>query len=54
MIMKFYNFKYQPVISSFSNFENDLKKVQSFSGILEDCRETNLKFSEKVFDYLNI
>ena len=51
---KFYNFKYQPVISSFSNFENDLKKVQSFSGILEDCRETNLKFSEKVFDYLNI
>ena len=51
---KFYNFKYQPVISSFSNFENDLKKVHSYSGILEECRETNLKFSEKVFDYLNI
>ena len=51
---KFYNFKYQPVISSFSNFENDLKKVQSYSGILEDCRETNLKFSEKAFDYLNL
>jgi hypothetical protein len=51
---KFYNFKYQPVISSFSNFEADLKKVQSYSGVLEDCRETNLKFANKAFDYLNL
>lgn len=51
---KFYNFKYQPVISSFANFEADLKKVHSYSGVLEDCRETNLKFANKVFDYLNL
>jgi hypothetical protein len=51
---KFYNFKYPPVISSFSNFENDLKKVQSYSGVMDDCRETNLRFAEKTFDYLNL
>lgn len=51
---KFYNFKYMPTISSFSNFENDLKKVQSYSGVMEDCRETNLKFAAKAFDYLNV
>jgi hypothetical protein len=51
---KFYNFKYQPVISSFSNYEADLKKVQSYSGVLEECREANIKFSEKAFDYLGL
>lgn len=51
---KFYNFKYKPVISTFTNFEADLKKVQSYSGVLEDCRETNLKFANKAFDYLNV
>jgi hypothetical protein len=51
---KFYNFKYKPVISTFTNFEADLKKVQSYSGVLEDCRETNLKFANKAFDYLNL
>jgi hypothetical protein len=51
---KFYAFKYKPVISSFSNFQNDLKKVQSYSGVMEDCRATNLKFAEKAFDYLNL
>lgn len=51
---KFFEFKYQPVISSFSNFENDLKKAQAYSGLLEECREKNIHFSEKVFDYLNV
>lgn len=51
---KFYDFKYQPVISSFQNFEKDLKKVKAYSGVLEECREINLKFAEKTFDYLNI
>jgi hypothetical protein len=51
---KFYNFKYQPVISTFANFENDLIKVKSYSGVLEECRESNMKFSEKAFDYLGI
>ena len=51
---KFYDFKYQPVISTFSNFEKDLKKLQSYSGVLDECREINTKFAEKTFDYLNL
>lgn len=51
---KFFDFKYQPVISSFDNFENDLKKTQSYSGVLDECREVNLKFADKVFDYLDL
>lgn len=51
---KFFDFKYSPTISSFNNFENDLKKTQSYTGLLEECRSINLDFSKKVFDYLNI
>lgn len=51
---KFYQFKYQPVISSFENYKNDLTKLTKYSGVLEECREVNLKFSEKAFDYLNV
>ena len=49
---KFYTFKYQPVFSSINTFKSDCKKAQHYSGILEECREINLKFSEKAFDYL--
>ncbi len=51
---KFFDFKYQPVISTFDDFENDFNKAQSYSGVLEECREVNHKFAEKVFDYLNL
>lgn len=51
---KFYDFKYNPVFSSFENFEDDIKKGQSYSGILEECREINHKFADKVFNYLNL
>lgn len=51
---KFFSFKYPPVISNFQNFENDLTKTQSYSGVLEECREVNLKFANTVFDYLNL
>ncbi len=51
---KFFDFKYQPVITSFENFKKDLNKAQSYSGILEECREINIDFSKKVFDYLNL
>jgi len=51
---KFFNFKYNPVISSFDNFDKDVSKAQSYSGVLEECREVNLKFADKVFDYLNL
>jgi exopolysaccharide biosynthesis predicted pyruvyltransferase EpsI len=51
---KFYSFKYQPTFSDFENFKKDLKKPQKHSGVLEECREINLKFAEKVFNYLGI
>ena len=51
---KFYSFKYQPIFSNLDNFKTDLKKAHSYSGILEECREINMKFSEKVFNYLNL
>ncbi|WP_304157391.1 hypothetical protein, partial [Mesonia mobilis] len=51
---KFYDFKYKSVISTYENFEEDLKKTRSYSGVLEECREINHNFAEKVFDYLNI
>ncbi|NND51137.1 MAG: hypothetical protein HKN54_01945 [Flavobacteriaceae bacterium] len=51
---KFFDFKYHPVFASFQDFENQLNKTQSYSGVLEECREVNLKFADKVFDYLNL
>jgi hypothetical protein len=51
---KFYDFKYQPIITSFENFETDLKKSTAYSGILNEFRDINLKFADKVFDYLNL
>ncbi len=51
---KFYDFKYTPVISTFSRYKNDLKFLKSYSGVLEECREINRVFSQKVFDYLNL
>jgi len=51
---KFYDFKYKSVITTFEDFTNDLQKAQSYTGVLEECREINLKFAEKAFDYLNL
>jgi len=50
---KFYNFKYQPVFTTFENFENDMKKAKTYSGILQECREINVNFAKKVLNYLN-
>src|SRR5690606_367950 len=51
---KFYDFKHMPVITTFDNALNDIGKTQSFSGLLDECREINHKFADKVFDYLNL
>jgi exopolysaccharide biosynthesis predicted pyruvyltransferase EpsI len=51
---KFFDFKYQPVISNFDNAVEDLKKTQTYSGVLEECREINRQFAGKVYDYLNM
>ncbi|WP_455169280.1 polysaccharide pyruvyl transferase family protein [Aegicerativicinus sediminis] len=51
---KFFDFKYNPIFTTFKNFENEIKKAQSYTGVLEECREINMEFSRKVFDYLNI
>lgn len=51
---KFYDFKQKPVISTFDNALNDIKKASIFTGLKEECREINVNFSKKVFDYLNL
>ena len=51
---KFFDFKHQPFISSYSNFENDLGKAFSFDGLLEEYREKNRNFASRVFDYFNL
>lgn len=51
---KFFDFKYQPFITTFNDFDKYLSKAKSYSGVLEECREVNHKFANKVFDYLNL
>lgn len=51
---KFFDFKYQPVFSTFKDALKDAKKAEKTTGILEECREINLKFAKKVFNYLKI
>ncbi len=51
---KFFDFKYPPVISHISRYQSDLKKAQSYSGVLEECRGINREFAGKVFDYLGL
>ncbi|GGA74980.1 hypothetical protein GCM10008015_14580 [Flavobacterium palustre] len=51
---KFYDFKYQPTISTFDDALNHLNKGQIYDGLLEECRKENIKFAEKAFNYLNL
>lgn len=51
---KFYDFKYQPLFTNFDDCLSDYKKAKENSGILEECRELNLKFYEKTANYLNL
>lgn len=52
---KFFNFHLKPIFSNFDDCINDLKKaVRKGDGVLEECREINLQFSKKVFDYLDL
>lgn len=51
---KFFDFKYDPVFTSYEDCLEDLKKARSYSGVLEECRERNLDFAGKVFNYLNL
>lgn len=51
---KFFDFKYQPVISDFDRCIEDAAKAQAYSGVLEECREINQQFANKVFEYLEL
>lgn len=51
---KFFDFKYEPVISTFDSCLEDVKKARSYPGVLEECRERNKDFAKKVFNYLEI
>ncbi|WP_127845098.1 glycosyltransferase family protein [Psychroflexus aestuariivivens] len=51
---KFYDFHKQPVFSTFNDAIKDSKKAESYSGVLDECREINQNFANKTFDYLNL
>lgn len=51
---KFFDFKYEPVISTIDSCLQDVKKAVSYTGVLEECRERNKNFANKVFNYLEI
>lgn len=51
---KFYDFKYKPTISTFGNYKSDLKNIQLYTGLKDECREINTKFAEKTFNLLNL
>lgn len=51
---KFFDFKYDPVFTRYEDCLKDIKKSRSYSGVLEECRERNLDFAGKVFNYLNL
>lgn len=51
---KFFDFKYDPIFTTYEDCIQDLKKARSYSGVLEECRERNLDFAGKVFNYLNL
>ena len=45
---KFFDFKYNPVFTTFDKALDDLNKGQSYSGVLEECRSVNIDFRKKV------
>jgi len=51
---KFFDFKYKIPISTFNDFNKELKNTKIYDGVLEECREINIKFSKRVFDYLEL
>ncbi len=51
---KFFDFKYHPVFTTYEKCLNDLKKARTYTGVLEECREKNLDFADKVYNYLNL
>lgn len=51
---KFFDFKYDPVFTTYEDCLKDIKKARAYSGVLEECRERNLDFAGKVFNYLNL
>lgn len=51
---KFFDFKYKPVFTSFEDCLKDSAKSKRNSGILEESREINMNFYEKVANYLNL
>ncbi len=49
---KFFDFKYMPLVSSFDDFSKVIPRAISFDGVLEECREVNRVFAQKVFTYI--
>jgi len=53
-VSKFFDFEHQPVFTTYENAIKDVKKGETFSGLLEKCRAINDDFASRAFNYLNI
>lgn len=52
---KMYSFKYMPSICLDMNaYKEAVKSTFVYNGLLEECREANLRFAEKVYDYIGL
>ena len=51
---KFYDFKYNPIFTTFTDCLSDIKKAEKPTGILEESRNLNHEFYDKVGNYLNL
>lgn len=52
---KFFDFHLKPVFSNFDDCIKDLNKSKTlYSSPLEECRELNIQFAKKAFEYLEI
>jgi exopolysaccharide biosynthesis predicted pyruvyltransferase EpsI len=51
---KFFDFKYQPVITTFNDALKDVQKARTYPGLIEECRELNRNFAKRAFEYLEL
>lgn len=51
---KMFHFKYKVPVGKYYNFRDLIKDTKVYDEALDDCREQNIYFSKKVFNYLGL
>lgn len=52
---KMFSFKYKvPICNEFKDYKKHLKETYVYDQLLDECRDININFSKKVFEYLSI